>query len=75
MSNSTVHQQESLRHTQDCVTVLRRWLATGNNTAALMAYLHHEPVDPTWLTTYRRLSRDLRLSVGNARPDGVPGDP
>jgi hypothetical protein len=66
MSDSTAEQQ-SLRQTQDCATALRRWLATGNNSAALMDYLNDEPVDEQWLSTYRRLTDSLMLSVGAAR--------
>ncbi|QYB00699.1 hypothetical protein I1A62_02135 (plasmid) [Rhodococcus sp. USK10] len=55
-----------LRRVQDCTTAMRRWLATGNNSAELMAYLRAQPVDSGWLRSYRRLHRDLERSVGDA---------
>jgi hypothetical protein len=52
---------------------MRRWLATDDNSAVLMAHLRGAPVDPAWLSTYRRLRRDLSRSVGTARrPPGPP---
>ncbi|TQC46658.1 hypothetical protein EEB14_24940 [Rhodococcus sp. WS4] len=72
MAHLTVPQQQLLREVQDCATAMRRWLATDNNSAALMAHLRHEPVARTWLTTYQRLNRDLTRSIGDAQRRGGP---
>ena len=66
MTNSTVREQ-LLHDVQDRTTELRRWLKTDNNSKKLMAHLHDEPVDLTWLRTYQRLNRDLMSAVGNAQ--------
>ncbi|PQP19031.1 hypothetical protein [Rhodococcus opacus] len=72
MSNRTREHRPSLRQVQDCVTEMRRWLATDDNSAVLMAHLRGAPVDPAWLSTYRRLRRDLSRSVGTARRSPGP---
>ncbi|MCQ4119705.1 hypothetical protein [Rhodococcus tibetensis] len=80
MPNQSGHPQ-SLRQVQDCATAMRRWLATDDNSAALMAHLRAEPVDAAWLSTYRRLHRDLTRAVGTAHrtdapePAHTPGTP
>ncbi|WP_009473097.1 hypothetical protein [Rhodococcus sp. JVH1] len=61
-----------LQHVQDRTTDLRRWLDTGENTAALTAYLRDEPVDHRWLTTYKQLTHDLLRAVDHARPPSAP---
>ncbi|MFC9765947.1 hypothetical protein [Rhodococcus jostii] len=61
-----------LQHVQDRTTDLRRWLDTGENTAALTAYLRDEPVDHRWLTTYKRLTHDLLRAVDHACPPRAP---
>lgn len=71
MPNRSGHPQ-SLRQVQDCATAMRRWLATDDNSAALMAHLRAEPVDPAWLSTYRRLHRDLIRSVDTAHRTDAP---
>ncbi|MDT2007109.1 hypothetical protein FXW78_25825 [Rhodococcus opacus] len=72
MSNPLGYQWQLLRQVQDCVTAMRRWLAVDGNSAVLMAHLRAEPVDAAWLSTYRRLHRDLARSVGTARRRGGP---
>ncbi|CAG7634840.1 hypothetical protein SIM91_43400 [Rhodococcus opacus] len=72
MSNLPGYPQQSLRQVQDCATAMRRWLATDANSVALMAHLRAEPVDAVWLSTYRRLHRDLARSVGTAHRRGGP---
>jgi hypothetical protein len=66
MTNSTGHEQ-LLHEVQDRTTEMRRWLDTDNNSETLMAHLHDEPVDLTWLRTYQRLNRDLMSAVGHAQ--------
>ncbi|KAF0957557.1 MULTISPECIES: hypothetical protein [Rhodococcus] len=61
-----------LRRVQDRTTDLRRWLDTGDNTAALTAYLRDEPVDDRWLTTYHRLTQNLLTAVDHACPPRAP---
>ncbi|MFC9361412.1 hypothetical protein ACFTZB_33130 [Rhodococcus sp. NPDC057014] len=69
-----VSSHTSLQHVQDRTTDLRRWLDTGDNTAALTAYLRDEPVDHQWLTTYQQLTDDLLTAVDDARPSRAPRD-
>ncbi|WP_244373188.1 hypothetical protein [Rhodococcus sp. ZPP] len=71
MPNQSGHSQ-SLRQVPDCATAMRRWLATDDNSAALMAHLRAEPVDAPWLSIYRRLYQDLIRSVGNAYRNDAP---
>jgi hypothetical protein len=61
-----------LQQVQDRTTDLRRWLDTGENTAALTAYLSDKPVDDRWLTTYHRLTHDLLTAVSHACPPTAP---
>ncbi|RZK95339.1 MAG: hypothetical protein EOP30_04505 [Rhodococcus sp. (in: high G+C Gram-positive bacteria)] len=65
----------SLRQVQDCATAMRRWLATDDNSAALMAHLRAEQVDPVWLSTFRRLLTDLTRSIDDARRTGADAEP
>ncbi|MFC9769533.1 hypothetical protein [Rhodococcus jostii] len=69
-----VSSEVLLQYVQDRTTDLRRWLDSGDNSAALMAYLRAEPVDARWLAKYDRLIRDLLTAVGHARrPTLHPG--
>ncbi|MCQ4118603.1 hypothetical protein [Rhodococcus tibetensis] len=61
-----VPQRKLLQSVQDRTTELRRWLDTGDNSAALTAYLRDEPVDDRWLAAYEQLQRDLLTAVGHA---------
>lgn len=64
MTNSTV-REHLLKDVQDRTTELRRWL--DSDTSSLTAYLRDEPVDDTWLNTYRRLNRELMSAVGDVQ--------
>jgi hypothetical protein len=66
MPNSTVREQ-LLQDVQDRTIEMCRWLDTDNNSEALMAHLHDEPVDESWLSTYQRLNRELMSAVGNVQ--------
>jgi len=71
MPNSTIREQ-LLQTVQDRTIEIRRWLDTDNNSEALMAHLHDEPVEESWLRTYQRLNRELMSAVGDVQEQRRP---